>query len=174
VLTENSGSQTTLVSQSFLLAPGSETSILLVVVARVYNTRWWLNVLGAGAGAECHRAKPVGPAGEVSCDTRVGRRANDASSETRRPVLEGVWAYQERFSVEAASLCVQTQGSWLGWLGGKVPGFVRVRVSRAGRRRFSIGPWPVLCRRVFLEEGTRGCLQCGGRGPRSWGGRWRT
>jgi hypothetical protein len=50
-------------------------------------------VLGAGAGAERRRAKPVGPAGEVSCDSRVGRSTNDASSEARRPVMEGVWAH---------------------------------------------------------------------------------
>src|ERR1700679_3641640 len=50
-------------------------------------------VLGAGAGAERRRAKPVGPAGEVSCDSRVGRSANDASSEARRPVMEGVRAH---------------------------------------------------------------------------------
>jgi hypothetical protein len=49
-------------------------------------------VLGTGAGVKRRRAKPVGPAGEVSCESRGGRSSNDASSEPRWPVLEGVWA----------------------------------------------------------------------------------
>ena len=52
-----------------------------------------MNVLGAGAGAERHRAKPVDPAGEVSCESWGGRSSNDALSVPRRPKLEGVWAY---------------------------------------------------------------------------------
>ena len=52
-----------------------------------------MNALGAGAGAERRRAKPVDPAGEVSCESRGGRSSNDASSVPRRPELEGVWAY---------------------------------------------------------------------------------
>jgi hypothetical protein len=50
-------------------------------------------VLGAGAGTERRQVKPMGPAGEVSCDSQVGRSTNDASSEARRPMMEGVWAY---------------------------------------------------------------------------------
>jgi hypothetical protein len=38
-------------------------------------------VLGAGGGVKRRRAKPVGPTGEVSCETRGGRSPNDASSE---------------------------------------------------------------------------------------------
>ena len=45
-------------------------------------------VLGAGAGAKRRRAKPVGPAGEVSCESRGGRSSGDASrGEPRRPVM---------------------------------------------------------------------------------------
>ena len=45
-------------------------------------------VLGAGAGAERCRAKPVGPAGEVSCESQGGRSSDDASrGEPRRPMM---------------------------------------------------------------------------------------
>jgi hypothetical protein len=44
-------------------------------------------------GSAKRRAKPVDPAGEVSCESRGGRSSNDASSKPRRPVLEGVWTY---------------------------------------------------------------------------------
>jgi hypothetical protein len=53
-------------------------------------------VLGAGGGVKRRRVKPVGPAGEVSCETRGRRSPNDASSEPRGPVLKGVWACLER------------------------------------------------------------------------------
>ena len=59
------------------LAPGSTSNIFLLfvgVMGSMGEDRGCLalgkllcTVLGAGAGAERRRAKPVGPAGEVSC-----------------------------------------------------------------------------------------------------------
>ena len=52
-------------------------------------------VLGAGAGAERHRAKPVGPAGEVSCDGRVGLSRSlqrCVAGDHNRPAERGVVA----------------------------------------------------------------------------------
>ena len=60
-----------------ILAPGSASNIFLLCVSAMgsdgggvgllYIGKLLCTALGAGAGAERRRAKPVGPAGEVSC-----------------------------------------------------------------------------------------------------------
>jgi hypothetical protein len=79
--------------------------------------------------------KPVGPAGEVSCESRGGVQT------TLRVSLEGpCWkelGLPGVFTVEVALLCIQTQGLWLGRLGGMLLEFVHAR----GEPEFVTVPW---------------------------------
>ena len=64
-------------AKNMVLAPGSVLNIFLLFVSAMgldvsevglpYIGKLLRPVLGAGAGVECRRAKPVDPAGEVSC-----------------------------------------------------------------------------------------------------------
>ena len=63
--------------------------------------------------------KPVSPAGEVSCESRGGRRPDDASRAPRRPVLEGVWARLERLLWGRHCYAHKLEAqAWLGLEGG--------------------------------------------------------
>jgi hypothetical protein len=63
-------------AKNMVLAPGSVSNIFLLFVSAMgldvgevglpYIRKLLRPVLGAGAGVECCRAKPVDPAGEVS------------------------------------------------------------------------------------------------------------
>jgi hypothetical protein len=94
------------------------------------------------------RGRRVAPSGEACGSSRRGELRIPRRKEVERRFECTSKAPDGRslgspdvITVQVASLCAQTRGSWLGWLGDMGQGSARARAGRAGRHRSSNGPW---------------------------------